>query len=235
MSILQLYSKDEFFINVDYTEFRNGQFCWVPVPNPDPIPMILDVVRNQPEEHEEVRFELRLANRKDDFKKRDRQLPIKHLNLRSNEELLAQRAKKRPCIILSSSVECFPDIARILKSKGKKHHQQDCLFVIPCYSILQDTHGSGFINEQVALIQCLMYRQFFYIPDSDAFSEMIARFDRIQVVIDRSPASIEPTSICIAEEPLTLFLAMFIYCISGKADENLETVRSILREAYPEK
>ena len=233
MSILQLYPKDEFFIQKKQTDFQNGQFCWVPVPNLDPIPMILDVERNLPEEHEDIRFELRLANRGGDFRKRDRQLPIKYLNLRSNEELLSQRTKKRPCIILSSGVECFPDIAKLLRSKGKKHHQQDCLFVIPCFNILQDKYGSGFINEQVALIQCLMYRQFFYIPDSPVFSEMIARFDRIQVVIDRSPASIEPTDVCLAEEPLNLFLAMFIYCISGKADENLETVRSILKEAYP--
>ena len=62
---------------------------------------------------------------------------------------------------------------------------------------------------------------------------MIARFDRIQVVIYRAPASIEPTKVCLAEEPFNLFLAMFTYCISGKADENLETVRSILKEAYP--
>ncbi len=127
MSILQLYSKDEFFTSVKPTEFKNGQFCWVPTPILDPIPRILDIKRNLPEEHEEVRFELRLVNQKDDFTKRDRSLPIKYLNLRSNEELLAQRAKKRPAIILSSGVECFSDIAKLLKSKGKKHHQQDCV------------------------------------------------------------------------------------------------------------
>jgi len=233
MSILQLFSKDEFFVSVNYRDFRNGQFCWVPVPNPDAIPRILDVERNLPEEHEEIRFELRLANQSHDFKKRDRSLPIKYLNLRSNEELLAQRAKKRPAIILSSGVECFPEIAKLLKSKGKKHHQQDCLFVIPCYRVLKDPHGTGFIPEQVALIQCLMYRQFFYIPESPVFSELIARFDRIQVVMDRNPAAIEPTNLCLADEVFSLFLAMFLYCISGKSDEKLDTVREILREAYP--
>ncbi|MFO7596501.1 MAG: response regulator transcription factor, partial [Desulfocurvibacter africanus] len=35
--------------------------------------------RNLPEEHEEVRFELRLANQSVDFTKRDRSLPIKYL------------------------------------------------------------------------------------------------------------------------------------------------------------
>lgn len=234
MSILQLYSKDEFFTSVKPTEFKNGQFCWVPTPIPDKIPRILDIERNLPEEHEEVRFELRLANQRDDFKKRDRSLPIKYLNLRSNEELLTQRAKKRPAIILSSGVECFINIEKLLKSKRKKHHQEDCLFVIPCYNILKEPYGPGFIQEQVALIQCLMYRQFFYIPDSPHFTEMISRFDRIHVVIDRSPAAIEPTDLCLSEEVFDLFLAMFLYCISGKIDEELDAVREIVREALPE-
>jgi len=233
MSILQLYSQDEFFTTVDYTAFKNGQFCWVPIPFPDPIPRILDIERNLPEEHEEVRFELRLANQNDDFKKRDRSLPIKYLNLHSNEELLAQRAKKRPAIIISSGMECFPDIAKLLKSKGKKHHQQDCLFVIPCYNILKETYGKGFIPEQVTLIQCLMYRQFFYMPKSPNFSELIARFDRVNVVIDRSPAAIEPTNLCLADEIFNLFLAMFIYCVSGRSDEDLDIIREIVKEALP--
>lgn len=233
MSILQLYHIDEFFTSVKPTEFKNGQFCWVPTPILDTIPRILDIQRNLPEEHEEVLFELRLANQSDDFMKRDRSLPIKYLNLRSNEELLTQRAKKRPAVILSSGVEGFVDIENLLKSKGKKHHQEDCLFVIPCYNILKETYGPGFIPEQVALIQCLMYRQFFYIPDSSRFSEMIARFDRIHVVIDRSPAAIEPTDLCLSKEIFDLFLAMFLCCISGKADEELDAVRDIVREALP--
>lgn len=233
MSILQLYTKDEFFSEVEPQAFKNGQFCWIPVPFLEPIPKILDVERSRPEEHEEIRFELRLANQSEDFKRRDRSLPIKYLNLKSNEELLVQRAKKRPAIIISSGVECFSNIAALLKQKGKKHHQQDCLFVIPCYSILKDTFGTGFIPQQVALIECLVYRQFFYVPPSRFFSDKIARFDRIQVVVDRSPAAIEPVGLSLSEQVFSLFLSMFLYCIAGKSDENLDTVREILREALP--
>jgi hypothetical protein len=233
MSITQLYGPDEFFESVSLTAFRPGQICWVPVPNPDPIPRILDLQRNFPQEHEEVRFELREANQKDDFKRRDRSLPIKHLNLRSNEELLTQRAKKRPSIILSAGVECYPDIAKILKQRGKKHQQQDSIFVVPCYSVQKEAFDSGFIPEMVARIQCLMYRQFFYLPQCPEFSELIVRYDRIQVVNDRSPAAIEPSTICLSEEIFNLFLSMFLYCISGKANEDLESLRVILRDAYP--
>ena len=156
------------------------------------------------------------------------------MNLRSNEELLVQRAKKRPAIIISSGVDSYPEIQDLLRSKGKKHHQQDCCFLIPFYGILHEAYGTGFIPEMVARIQCLMYRQFFYIPRSSQFSEGIARFDRIQVIIDRNPAAIETSEVCLAEDVFNLFLAMFLYCVSGKSDEELETVRDILKEAYPE-
>jgi len=234
MSITQLYSADEFFETADTKEFRLGQICWVPVPIIDTIPRILDVQRNVAEEHEEVSFELRSANQRDDFKKRDRSLPIKYLNLRSNEEILAQRCKKRPAIILALGVECYPDIAKLLRQKGKKHQQQDCMFVIPCYSIQSEEYGTGYIQPMVARIQCLMYRQFFYIPPSRGFCELIARFDRIQVVIDRSPAAIEPSDVCLSEEVFNLFLSMFIFCVSGKTNDNLDAVKAIVRESYPQ-
>lgn len=233
MSITQLYTTDEFFDHADLKDFRIGQFCWVPIPNLDPIPRILDIQRNTPEEHEEVKFELRLANHSDDFKKRDRSLPIKYLNLKSNEELLTQTCKKRPAIILSSGVECFPDIARLLKQKGKKHQQQDCIFVIPCYSVQKEEYDSGFIQPIVARTQCLLYRQFFYIPESKRFPELIARFDRIQVVIDKSPAAIEPIDVCLSEELFNLFLAMFLYCISGRTNQDLEDIKALVKEALP--
>lgn len=132
MSITQLYTKDEFFLKSDPKKIRIGQICWVPIPNPDPIPRILDVQRKSPEEHEEIKFELRSANQSTDFKTRDRSLPIKYLKLKSNEELLVQSCKKRPSIILATGVDCYPDIEKMLRPKGKKHQQQDCIFVIPC-------------------------------------------------------------------------------------------------------
>ncbi|MBU2621324.1 MAG: hypothetical protein ABIJ52_18680 [Pseudomonadota bacterium] len=234
MSITQLYTNDEFYTSTDPKDFKIGQICWVPIPNPDPIPRILDVQRNTPEEHEEVKFELRLANQRTDFKTRDRSLPIKYLNMRSNEELLAQTCKKRPSIILATGAECYPDIASILRQKGKKHQQQDCIFVIPCYSVQIEEYGPGFIQPIVERTKCLMYRQFFYLPLWNRTKDLIARFDRVQVVIDRSPASIEPTDVCLSEEIFNLFLSMFLFCISGKTNELLEDVKELVREAYSE-
>ena len=108
------------------------------------------------------------------------------------------------------------------------------MFVVPCYGVQQEEYGSGFIQPIVERAKCLMYRQFFYIPQSQRFTELIARFDRVQIVIDRSPASIEPSDVCLSEEIFNLFLSMFLFCISGRTDRLLEDVKELVREAYPD-
>jgi len=234
MSIMQLYTIDEFFIKVDPKEFRAGQLCRVPIPFHSSMPQILDAERSTPEEHEKIDFILRYADKSDDFKTRDRSLPIKYLKLRSNEELLVHRCKKRPAVILGNNLDSYPSIAKILKKFDKTHQQEDSLFVIPCYRTMEKTYGSGIIQPIVEYTKCMMYRQFFYIPPIKDFKETIARFDRIQIVIGRSPASIEPSDVCLSEEIFNLFVSMFIFCISGRTDPMFDDIRELVRSACPE-
>lgn len=234
MGILQLYPPEEFFEPTGLNEFRPGQFCWVPTPHIDPIPRILDVDRSKPEEHREVSFIIRNANKPTDFHTRDRTLPIKYLNLRSHEELLIQRAKRRPGIILASEVDRFSEIDKLLKQKGKKHLQDEAIFVIPGYSIERGQGTSGFPVEMVARIRCLFYRQFFYYPlKTPYFSQGIARFDRIQVVVGRDHNAIKPIEVALSRDVFNLFLAMFLYCISGEEIKELRDIKDIVRDAYP--
>jgi len=231
MAIMQFYPADKFFTEIKPAECTSGQFCWVVSPYLEIIPKILDVERNRPEEHDEVTFEIRDASLYDDFKA-DRVLPVKKLNLRSNEEILVQRAKRRPGIILSVGGDTFTDIQRLLRQKGKKHLQGDPIFVIPCYSIETEDDPTGFIPEMVARIRCLLYRQFFFFPSNKRFNEGIARFDRIQVVEGRNPAAIQLTGICLSDDVLSLFLALFVYCITGIEDTELATIRSLAKDTY---
>lgn len=107
--------------------------------------------------------------------------------------------------------------------------------MIPAYSIESATNLGGFPSEMVARIRCLVYRQFFYFPDClPHFKEGIARFDRIQTVIGRDPSSIEPIGIVLSQEVLSLFLAIFWYCISGIEDEDLKAARELAMAAMPE-
>lgn len=231
MGILQFFPPDKFYSPVNPPEFRPGQFCWIVVPQIEPVPRILDVERNTPEEHEKVNFLLRNANKKDDFRRRDRTLPIKYLGLRSNEELLVQRAKKRPAVIVTSTVDTFPEIEKILRQRAKKHCQEDCIFLIPCYHVESEFDPSGFPMEMIPRIRCLVYRQFFYIPESPKIKESVARFDRIQVVVARDQiSSIEPCDFKLPDDVLGVFLGAFVYCITGIEDEHLKAIRDLAKE-----
>jgi len=230
MPILQLYPPKSFYTQVESSKFFKGQFCWIVSPYLNPIPQILDVERNRPDEHIEARFIIRNANLNEDFKT-NRVLPLK--SLKSNEEFLVQKAKKRLGIILSVGADTYLDIDKLLRSKGKKHLHGDPVFIIPRYSIETETNKkSGFASEMVTRIRCLLYKQYFYFPNNDKFEEGIARFDRIQVVEGKDPSAIRPTDIYLSEEIFVLFRAMFIFCISGIELNELNEIRTLMKEAY---
>jgi hypothetical protein len=231
MGILQLYPQKEFYVSIAPREFRPGQFCWVVPPHTDSFPRILDVERGSPEEHDEVSFKLRDADKPGVLGQGIKHFLSKIFNLRSHEELPKQKAKKRLGIILSTGVDFFPELVRLLRTEGRAYCQEDSLFVIPAYSIESESSLSCFPPEKVARIRCLIYRQFFYFPDSSIFKEGVARFDRIQVISESNLSSIEPLDIALSQDVFALFLAMFIYCITGIKDDDLIDIRGIVREA----
>jgi hypothetical protein len=233
MGILQLYPPLSYYKKIEPRSFAPGQFCRIVTPFIVPVPQILDVERRLPEEHTEIKFTLRNANRQGDFTSRDRTLPIKNLELRSEEELLIQRAKKRPGIILSSEVDLFPEIEKMLRQKGKKHCQEDSIFVVPCYHAETRDDPTGVPMEIVKRCRCLIYRQFFYLARGDQIKEGVARFDRVQVICGRDRSAIEPLDFSLAEELLAIFRALFIFCLTGIQDVDLEALRKLTGEAYP--
>jgi hypothetical protein len=234
MGIMQIFGPEVFYIKTDPKSFKNGQICWIVSPYIKEIPQILDVERNKAEEHDEFKFDLKNVDPDNDFKpSAKRTLPIKYLNLESTEELLIQKAKKRPAIIISSGLDAYPEIAKLLKQRGKIHLQEDSLFLIPCYGVETQDDRRGFPSEMVTRIRCLLYRQFFYMPyHSPLTSESIARLDRIQVIVGRHRAAIEPTSLCLSDDVFYILLAQFMFCISGIEEEEFAIIRSLVKETY---
>lgn len=236
MSILEYLSASEYYASADPAKTAPGHFCWIVSPHIDPIPRILSVERNNPQEHESVRFSLREANRHEDFRTSGRVLPVKNLNLRSNEELLTQKAKRRRGIILATNLDVDPDLVKLLKQRGKKHLHEPHFIVVPCYSTQTDEYGSGVPPEMTQRIQCLLYKQYFYCPELLRFHkdlrETIARIDRIQVVVGSSPHAIHGVSASLSEAAFALFRAMVLFCLTGEEESELGELRGLLREAY---
>jgi hypothetical protein len=236
VSILEYLPATEYYIPGDRVKIAPGHFCWIVSPHIDPIPRILSVERDNPEEHEKVRFALREANRPEDFRSSDRVLPVKNLNLRSNEELLTQRAKRRRGIVLAANLDTDPDIVKLLKQKGKKHLHEPHFVVVPCYTTQVDEYGTGFPPEMTQRIQCLLYKQYFFCPEhlklDRNLRETIARFDRIQVIVGNSPHAISGIGVSLSEAAFAIFRAMALFCLTGTEEAELGELRELLREAY---
>jgi hypothetical protein len=236
VSILEYLSASEYYVAVNPAKIESGHFCWIVSPHIDPIPRILSVERDKPEEHERVRFSLREANSPDDFRLTERVLPVKNLSLRSNEELLTQRAKRRRGIVLATNLDVDLDLVKLLRQRGKKHLHQPCFFVVPCYSTQTEDYGTGFPPEMTQRIQCLLYKQYFYCPEylklRRELRETIARFDRIQVIVGDSPHAISGIGVSLSEAAFAVFRAMVLFCLTGQEETDLGELRELLRETY---
>lgn len=244
MGVTQLF--DQFYKKLPDDDFQKkfitGQFCYIASPQLDVIPRVMKVKRTDPTGHEKIDFTIREMSSEDFF--RNKELPIYNLTLRYNEELIVHRSKRRPGIIISAENMAFEDITNILRNKKRKHLQQECLLVVPLFSIETTLNQSGFPPEMVSRIKALMYNQFFYcpkIPIGFHRIEGIARLDRVQVIIKSSfPGNkrvFEPIDVAFTEEVAVIFINMLRewLCIPGQAEdiENLRTVRSIVSETMP--
>jgi hypothetical protein len=54
----------------------------------------------------------------------------------------------------------------------------------------------------------------------------------MQVIVGRHRAAIEPTQLCLSDDVFQIFLAQFIFCISGIEEKEFSTIRSLVKEAY---
>jgi len=234
MSIEQLI--DPFYRDLPAETFRKeliiGQLCWIPTLHLNKIPMIMDVERADPKEVYATKFRVRNLLEKD-FRQRPK-LPIKSLNLRETEELIINKAKKRPAIIVNASPTIFDDMTKLLKSLGRLHLQEECLFFIPIYNIETAAHIGGFPPLMVSRIKALMYSQFFYCPPLGrvGLSGGVARLDRFQLVISTNRAVCDPLPVALSDDALAVLLSMIRF-LFGSAETDLSAYREILRDTLP--
>jgi hypothetical protein len=244
MGITQLF--DQFYKKLPDEDFQKkfitGQFCYIASPQLDVIPWVMEVKRADPTGHEKIDFKIREMSNED--YRRNEELPLYYLKLRHNEELIIHKSKRRPGIIISAESIYFEDIAIILKKKRKKHLQQECLLVVPLFSMETALSPTGFPPEMVVRIKALMYNAFFYCPKIPIGAnriEGIARLDRVQVIIKSSfPGNkhvFKPIDIAFTDEVTGFFINMLREWLGIRGNpediENLRTVRSIVAETLP--
>lgn len=239
MGITQLI--DPFYEKLPPEEFRHrpimGQLCWIPTPQLNVIPQIFEIQRADPKEHHIGQFKIRNVQ-ETDFQRRD-ELPLYKLKLRLHEELIIQKAKRRPAIVLITSNTIFQDIGDSLKSQGKRHLQEDSILVLPIYNIEKPDHPGGFPPIMTARIKALKYNQFYYCPRTPGkeLIEGVARLDRLQIVFPVHRASYIPLPIKLTSEAFLVLMEMLRawLCIKGTPENEkyLSELKELLEETLP--
>jgi hypothetical protein len=198
------------------------------------------VERADPQEHFATKFQIRDMNPNIDFKVKSR-LPMKALALRDTEELMIQRAKLRPAIIVALAVTQYPDVAKVLRPLGLEHLQHACIVTAPLFGVQTAEHSGGFPPIMVARIRGLMYRQFFFCPQTNSplSSDSVARLDRLQVVLHESSPGVksvgyEPTKYALSPDALGVIMGMLRSQFGSTSEDHLEAVRSLAMEAIPD-
>jgi hypothetical protein len=227
---------DPFYQGLPDDSFRKvpvvGQLCWVPIPYLEKVPFLLDIERADPTEHYATKFTLRQI-RSSDFRSKQR-LPLKLLNLRDTEELLAQRAKRRLAIIVAADYTLFSDLERVLKQRAQRHLQEQSVLVAPLYGGEGPDHPGGVPAAMMARVKALMYRQFFYCPahGSPQVYEALVRLDRLQSVMPHFP-TYEPIPLALSPEALGVLMGVIRGLFGAPDDEDLGALKELLKETLP--
>jgi len=215
---------------------KPGQIVWAPVSYFESVPYVLEAERAAPPDHDIVNFSLKQL-RATHFSRKHSALPVTALPRRDNEEWLAARAKKRPCVVVAlvKSTRHSETIAREMGS-GRKHWDCQNLYLVPLYSIDDREGGNKFPKEFVARIQAMEYEHFFFLPafagTKKSFRQAIGRFDRMFPAPSHH-LSLEPTEQVLVEDAYNVFstqLCKYLgFELHPELVENYEVFRELVK------
>lgn len=142
-----------------------GQIVFTPVTFTERRNNIYAVRRSDSTTHDSVNFEFRSLDDSLDFKKKTDRLPIKALALGETEELLAIRAKKRPCLIIAKLDRLDnSSLPEGVQQKKALNSFDNIYLLAPIFSISSGSKTTAFGPVMTARIKCMMYPEFVYVP-----------------------------------------------------------------------
>lgn len=183
--------------------FCPGQIVWMPCLYPEKDPMIIDIdVSSDPSEE-------RLPATLSPIKQKQFKVPIKSLNLASDESLFAVRGKRRPAVVLAQGFTRWPTLS-----------SEQLLICTPIFSV----DKKAIRQEFVISVQAFHYTSKFYLPPDVryGFQEGVARLEVTQVAHQRAvePYPDAKTPMMLSQEFLGMFRIQLTAYLGGVLDED---------------
>ncbi|WP_437996860.1 hypothetical protein WMF26_38890 [Sorangium sp. So ce185] len=215
-----------------------GQLAWTPVPHLPEQPDVIEAIRVNDSDHEVAMA--KYARMTDvHFKHRPyKRYPILNINLEPTEELVAFKAKRRPCVIICANATQLGNIDR----NAPSHHEERRIVAVPIYGRRSEDEPKGFGPILAVRVEHLMYRQFFPIAPwqeprrgidgAESLKGGIARFDRLQFV-NPAPPGLRLMPLKVTDEVFRFMHAMLVMYLNGTSDPELVAAMQVLREFLP--
>ena len=214
-----------------------GQIAWVPTPFVGANVTIFEMERATRRDHENVNFRLQRLN-SSHFKTKDDKLPIQNIKLRSTEELIAVKTKKRPCIFLGKADFPSREEGDKTLTRGRKHLLSKDYAFLPIYSTHKE-ESKGYPSQLVQRIRYFQYGHLTYLPECKLKGletdyppkEGIVRMDRIFITHPIVP-NVTPTDIKIDETYMKLLLSHLREYLFREIDEDLRDMHDLLTDEF---
>ena len=196
----------DFYRRVSATEARSldrGQICWAPVQYLSNQINCVALVSSDPRNEQLNRYAILPSNISDSLL--FNHSPIHDLNLPSDQELLVNRAKRRPAIVVSQKNDYWQPGGRRLSASG--------LVCVPMYSFQASDPG-----EFRDRVRAQEYPWWLYLPGTHGFNEGFARLDRLQVI---EQDHLQPMQSALADDALWFVSEWLRYYLTGEIDDVL--------------
>ena len=232
----------ETFYNDDTTsDIKKGSIVFTPVLFMDPTRLVLKVERNSVDidTHDGGNCTIEKLDYDKHFRQQAITLPVYNIGLRINEELLVNKAKMRPCVVLSVDAENIEKPTENDNAVPALNKQS--LFLLPLYGFDKGTTDipkySPIMRKR---IMCLQYNKLLFFPKDTEGRNSVTKdsFGRLDMCFTAPKSYVKATGREISSiymELLDLYLASYLHMETP--DEiygNGKTILELAQEQYSE-
>lgn len=228
--LVQYYDTDRKSV----TKYEVGQIVLAPVSFTDRRHHVYDIKRLDSTSHTQVKYQFRLLDDNQDFRKKPDRLPIAALSLGETEELLAIRAKKRPCLILAKVEGVNPNtLPEGVQRKKALNGFDNSYLLAPIYSVSTGHKETQFGPVMTARIKCMMYPEFIYAPQNSPTLAVpgVIRLDR--AFWTHLIACSESTTTYLSNEMMGICWTQLKIILGDQPSEEYSELRDLLLSELP--
>ena len=175
-----LITQEDWWVKNDENTLCRGALIYSFITHVDQIPYTFSPVgRTEATQHNSAI--VKVAPLKVNQPLKQTELPVAAMALNHGEVWAANRAKRRPCVIIGT--KGMPIEKSLIQGKPK-HTTAPTILVAPFYGIDKNTHRAGYKPEFVERVRHCEYPQFMWdrLPISGNTKESILRLDHLQPI-----------------------------------------------------